>query len=127
MFKSKIVNKLINFKVYKCTPGKVIIEMKCLKIILSKHEGYEMFLKKAIMKLNGITKIELDKEKGYATINYDENEQKKENIIKWIGSIKDIGINNLDLIKLHGSRNLDYVVEIIDKKLDKEAKKYLLR
>lgn len=126
-FKSKMVDKLIKFKVYNYVPGKVIIEMKCLKMISSKHRNYEIFLQRAIMKLKGVTKIEFDLYKGYATINYDENKQNKENIIKWIGSVKSIGIDNLDLIRSYGDKNLDYVVEVIEKKLDKESKKYMLK
>ena len=124
---SKIIDKLIKINIHKCEKGKIIMEMRCLRNIDSKYNKYEKLFKNAISKLNGITEVYLDSNNGFVIINYDENKQNKENIIDWAYKIRKIGIENVDLIKNKGRDNLPYVVKILEKKLEIEAKKYLLK
>ncbi len=121
---SKLIKKLIKIKVYECLKGEVVIEMKCLKMLSEEYRSYEVFLEKALMKLNGVTGIGVDISKGFITINYDSNKQSEENVIKWAYKVKDIGIDNFDLIKTEGEKNLENVVKVIESKLDNELKEY---
>lgn len=121
---AKLIKRLIKIKVYECLKGQVVIEMKCLKMLSEEYRSYEVFLEKALSKLNGITSIDVEISKGFITINYDDNKQSEENVIKWAYKVKDIGIDNFDLIKAEGEKNLDNVVKIIENKLDKELKNY---
>ncbi|WP_024614241.1 hypothetical protein [Clostridium sp. Ade.TY] len=124
---SKVISKLVKINVYKCERGKIIMEIKCLRKVNSKYNKYEKFLKMAITKLNGVTEVNLDSNNGFVIINYDENKQNKENVIDWAYKIREIGIENVDLIKNKGRDNLAYLVENLEKKLELEAKKYLLK
>lgn len=121
---SKIIKKLIKIKVYKCLKNEVIIEMKCLKMLSEEHRCYQVFLEQALKKLNGVDGIDVDIVNGFITINYDSNKQTEENVIKWAYKVKDIGIENFDLIKDQGESNLDNVIKVIEDKLDKELKSY---
>lgn len=121
---SKIIKKLIKIKVYKCLKNEVIIEMKCLKMLSEEHRCYQVFLEQALKKLNGVDGIDVDIVNGFITINYDSNKQTEENVIKWAYKVKDIGIENFDLIKDQGESNLDNVIKVIEDKLDKELKAY---
>ena len=121
---SKIIKKLIKIKVYKCLKNEVIIEMKCLKMISEEHRCYQVFLEQALKKLNGVKGLDVDIVKGLITIKYDSNKQSEENVIKWAYKVKDIGIENFDLIKDQGESNLDNVIKVIEDKLDKELKAY---
>lgn len=126
-FREKIIGKLIKINIQKSEKGKVIIEVKCLKNVDKKYSKYEKFLKQAIIKLNGVTNVIVEPSKGFITINYDISKQNEKNVIDWTYKVKEIGIENIDLIKTKGERNLDYVVKNIDKRLDDEVKKYLLK
>lgn len=121
---SKIIKKLIKIKVYKCLKNEVIIEMKCLKMLSEEHRCYQVFLEQALKKLNGVKGLDVDIVKGLITIKYDSNKQSEENVIKWAYKVKDIGIENFDLIKDQGESNLDNVIKVIEDKLDKELKAY---
>lgn len=121
---SKLIKKLIKIKVHECLKGQVVIEMKCLKMLSEEHRSYQVFLEKALMKLDGIKGIDVDISKGFITINYDPNKQSEENVIKWAYKVKDIGIDNFDLIKTEGEKNLENVVKVIENKLDNELKDY---
>lgn len=121
---SKLIKKLIKIKVYECLKGQVIIEMKCLKMLSEDYRSYEVFLEKALMKLNGVIGIDVNISKGFITINYDTNKQSEQNVIKWAYKVKDIGIDNFDLIKTEGEKNLENVVKVIEDKLDNELKDY---
>ena len=121
---SKIIKKLIKIKVYKCLKDEVIIEMKCLKMLSEEHRCYQVFLEQALKKLNGVKGLDVDIVKGLITIKYDSNKQSEENVIKWAYKVKDIGIENFDLIKDQGESNLDSVIKVIEDKLDKELKAY---
>ncbi len=121
---SKIIKKLIKIKVYKCLKDEVIIEMKCLKMLSEEHRCYQVFLEQALKKLNGVKGLDVDIVKGLITIKYDSNKQSEENVIKWAYKVKDIGIENFDLIKDQGESNLDNVIKVIEDKLDKELKAY---
>lgn len=121
---SKIIKKLIKIKVYKCLKDEVIIEMKCLKMLSEEHRCYQVFLEQALKKLNGVKGLDVDIVKGLITIKYDSNKQSEENVIKWAYKVKDIGIENFDLIKDQGKSNLDNVIKVIEDKLDKELKAY---
>lgn len=121
---SKIIKKLIKIKVYKCLKNEVIIEMKCLKMLSEEHRCYQVFLEQALKKLNGVEGLDVDIVKGLITIKYDSNKQTEENVIKWAYKVKDIGIENFDLIKDQGESNLDNVIKVIEDKLDKELKAY---
>ncbi|MDY6011376.1 hypothetical protein [Clostridium sp.] len=121
---SKIIKKLIKIKVYKCLKDEIIIEMKCLKMLSEEHRCYQVFLEQALKKLNGVKGLDVDIVKGLITIKYDSNKQSEENVIKWAYKVKDIGIENFDLIKDQGKSNLDNVIKVIEDKLDKELKAY---
>lgn len=121
---SKIIKKLIKIKVYKCLKDEVIIEMKCLKMLSEEHRCYQVFLEQALTKLNGVKGLDVDIVKGFITIKYDSTKQSEENVIKWAYKVKDIGIENFDLIKDQGESNLDNVIKVIEDKLDKELKAY---
>lgn len=121
---SKIIKKLIKIKVYKCLKNEVIIEMKCLKMLSEEHRCYQVFLEQALTKLNGVKGLDVDIVKGLITIKYDSTKQSEENVIKWAYKVKDIGIENFDLIKDQGESNLDNVIKVIEDKLDKELKAY---
>ncbi len=121
---SKIIKKLIKIKVYKCLKDEIIIEMKCLKMLSEEHRCYQVFLEQALKKLNGVKGLDVDIVKGLITIKYDSNKQSEENVIKWAYKVKDIGIENFDLIKDQGESNLDNVIKVIEDKLDKELKAY---
>lgn len=121
---SKIIKKLIKIKVYKCLKDEVIIEMKCLKMLSEEHRCYQVFLEQALKKLNGVEGLDVDIVKGLITIKYDSIKQTEENVIKWAYKVKDIGIENFDLIKDQGESNLDNVIKVIEDKLDKELKAY---
>ena len=121
---SKIIKKLIKIKVYKCLKDEIIIKMKCLKMLSEEHRCYQVFLEQALKKLNGVKGLDVDIVKGLITIKYDSNKQSEENVIKWAYKVKDIGIENFDLIKDQGKSNLDNVIKVIEDKLDKELKAY---
>lgn len=122
--KEKMMNQIIKIKIKEIVKGKIIFEMKCLKMVSKEFEIYEKFLHQALKKLKGITKVYVDMKEGKIAISFNEEEQEASKVIDWVEEVRRIGIKNSDLIASKGKTDLEYVVKTIEKQLDYTLKEY---
>ena len=118
MFKKIILSQLAKIKVSHSIPGRIRFKVNSLKMVKEECKLYEKFLHDALFKLEGIEKVEVNAVTGSILVEYDINKLYECKVLKWVETVKAVGIKNYDLIEKYGETNLEYVVKTIEQQLN---------
>ncbi|MGL5647582.1 MAG: HMA2 domain-containing protein [Clostridium sp.] len=122
MLKKFIISQIAKIKVVHSIPGRIRFKVNSMKMIPDEYKDYQKFLFEALEKLDGITNVEINLVTGSIIVNYDINKLYEKKVLKWVDTIKSIGINNYDIIEKYGETNLDFVIKTINQQLDEAVK-----
>lgn len=122
-FKKFIIGQLMKIKVSHSLPGRLRLKVSSLKLIPKEYIVYEKFIDESLKKLDGVTSVEINNLTGSILVIYDVNITYEKKIIRWIEKLKEIGLNNFELIEKYGESNLDFVIKTINQQLNEAVKK----
>lgn len=122
MLKKFIISQIAKIKVSHSIPGRIRFKVNSMKMIPDEYKEYQKFLFEALEKLDGITNVEINLVTGSILVNYDINKLYEKKVLKWVDTIKAVGINNYDVIEKYGDTNLDFVIKTINQQLDEAVK-----
>ena len=122
-FKKFIIGQLMKIKVSHSLPGRLRLKVSSLKLIPKEYIVYEKFIDESLKKLDGVTSVEINNLTGSILVIYDVNITYEKKILRWIEKLKDIGLNNFELIEKYGESNLDFVIKTINQQLNEAVKK----
>ena len=120
-FKKFIIGQLMKIKVSHSLPGR--LKVSSLKLIPKEYIVYEKFIDESLKKLDGVTSVEINNLTGSILVIYDVNITYEKKILRWIEKLKEIGLNNFELIEKYGESNLDFVIKTINQQLNEAVKK----
>lgn len=116
--KKIIINQLMKIKVSHSLPGRIRLKVSSLKMVPEEYKIYEKFIGEALKKLKGIQTVDVNSVTGSILITYDTETLYEKKLLSWMDVIKQIGINNYNLIEKYGETNLDFVIKSIEQQLD---------
>lgn len=122
-FKKFIIGQLMKIKVSHSLPGRLRLKVSSLKLIPKEYIVYEKFIDESLKKLDGVTSVEINNLTGSILVIYDINITYEKKILRWIEKLKEIGLNNFELIEKYGESNLDFVIKTINQQLNEAVKK----
>ena len=122
-FKKFIIGQLMKIKVSHSLPGRLRLKVSSLKLITKEYIVYEKFIDESLKKLDGVTSVEINNLTGSILVIYDVNITYEKKILRWIEKLKEIGLNNFELIEKYGESNLDFVIKTINQQLNEAVKK----
>ena len=122
-FKNFIIGQLMKIKVSHSLPGRLRLKVSSLKLIPKEYIVYEKFIDESLKKLDGVTSVEINNLTGSILVIYDVNITYEKKILRWIEKLKEIGLNNFELIEKYGESNLDFVIKTINQQLNEAVKK----
>ena len=122
-FKKFIIGQLMKIKVSHSLPGRLRLKVSSLKLIPKEYIVYEKFIDESLKKLDGVTSVEINNLTGSILVIYDVNITYEKKILRWIEKLKEIGLNNFELIEKYGESNLDFVIKTINRQLNEAVKK----
>ncbi|WP_297639153.1 HMA2 domain-containing protein [uncultured Clostridium sp.] len=122
MLKKFIISQIAKIKVSHSIPGRIRFKVNSMKMIPDEYKEYQKFLFEALEKLDGVTNVEINLVTGSILVNYDINKLYEKKVLKWVDTIKSVGINNYDVIEKYGDTNLDFVIKTINQQLDEAVK-----
>ena len=122
-FKKFIIGQLMKIKVPHSLPGRLRLKVSSLKLIPKEYIVYEKFIDESLKKLDGVTSVEINNLTGSILVIYDVNITYEKKILRWIEKLKEIGLNNFELIEKYGESNLDFVIKTINQQLNEAVKK----
>ena len=122
-FKKFIIGQLMKIKVSHSLPGRLRLKVSSLKLIPKEYIVYEKFIDESLKKLDGVTSVEINNLTGSILVIYDVNITYEKKILRWIEKLKEIGLNNFELIEKYGESNLDFVIKTINQQLNEAGKK----
>ena len=114
-FKKFIIGQLMKIKVSHSLPGRLRLKVSSLKLIPKEYIVYEKFIDESLKKLDGVTSVEINNLTGSILVIYDVNITYEK--------LKEIGLNNFELIEKYGESNLDFVIKTINQQLNEAVKK----
>ena len=122
-FRKFIIGQLMKIKVSHSLPGRLRLKVSSLKLIPKEYIVYEKFIDESLKKLDGVTSVEINNLTGSILVIYDVNITYEKKILRWIEKLKEIGLNNFELIEKYGESNLDFVIKTINQQLNEAVKK----
>ena len=122
-FKKFIIGQLMKIKVSHSLPGRLRLKVSSLKLIPKEYIVYEKFIDESLKKLDGVTSVEINNLTGSILVIYDVNITYEKKILRWIEKLKEIGLNNFELIEKYGESNIDFVIKTINQQLNEAVKK----
>ena len=122
-FKKFIIGQLMKIKVSHSLPGRLRLKVSSLKLIPKEYIVYEKFIDESLKKLDGVTSVEINNLTGSILVIYDVNITYEKKILRWIEKLKEIGLNNFEIIEKYGESNLDFVIKTINQQLNEAVKK----
>ena len=97
--KKQFIKSMIKLEIVGNTPGKLQVYVAQIKKVENDYKQYEYYAENAMMLLTGVQSLDVDYQKGIATIKYDPNVVDVQKVYKWLQVMIDIGINYYDELK----------------------------
>ena len=120
----KVLKKFLEFKITRSIPGRMRLKSKAPRAIYKEAENYDQYLKRSILLLQGIDKLEINYNIGTALIQYNIEKVHEEKILNWINKIIEVGIKNSEIIIQYGETDIEYLEEVLEEELQKELEKF---
>lgn len=97
--KKQFIKSMIKLEVVNSTPDKLQIYVAQIKKVEDEYKQYEYYAENALMLLKGVQSLDVDYQKGIATIKYDSQIVNAQKIYRWLQVMIDIGIDYYDDLK----------------------------
>lgn len=97
--KKQFIKSMIKLEVVSSTPGKLQLYIAQIKKVEDEYKIYETYAENAIMLLKGVKNLQIDYEKGLATIVYAPEVVSAQRIYRWLQGMVDIGLDYYDGLK----------------------------
>lgn len=97
--KKQFIKSMIKLEIVSNTPGKLQVYVAQIKKVENEYKQYEYYAENAMMLLTGVQSLDVDYQKGIATIKYDPNVVDVQKVYKWLQVMIDIGIDYYDELK----------------------------
>lgn len=97
--KKQLIKSMIKLEVVGNTPGKLQIYVAQIKKVEDEYKQYEYYAENAIMLLKGVESLDVDYQKGVATIKYDPSVVNVQKIYRWLQAMIDIGLDYYEELK----------------------------
>lgn len=120
----KVLQKLMEFKIVRSIPGRMRLKSKSPSGIYKDAQEYDEYLRRAILLLPGIEKVEFNYNIGTALIEYKIEKTYEGKILNWINKIIEIGIENSEVIVEYWQRDIEYLEKILEQQLIEEVQKF---
>lgn len=98
--KKQLIKSMIKLEIVSNTPGKLQVYAAQIKKVENEYKQYEYYAENALMLLKGVQSLDVDYQKGIATIKYDPSVVDVQKIYRWLQMMIDIGIDYYDELKL---------------------------
>ena len=98
--KKQFIKSMIKLEIVSNTPGKLQVYVAQIKKVEDEYKQYEYYAENAMMLLKGVESLDVDYQKGVATIKYDPSVVDVQKIYRWLQMMIDIGIDYYDELKL---------------------------
>ena len=117
--KKQFIKSMIKLEIVSNTSGKLQVYVAQIKKVEDEYKQYEYYAENAMLLLKGVESLDVDYQKGVATIKYDVGVVDVQRIYKWLQMMIDIGIDYYDELKPMWEKEGDEVqkVEEIWKKM----------
>ncbi|MBV4432741.1 hypothetical protein KM803_15675 [Clostridium tyrobutyricum] len=122
--KKYVLKHFTKIKVIRSAPGRIRLKLASSAKFPKQSSKYMHYLEEAITMLDGVDKVTFNNVIGTILIEYNINIVYEAKILKWMDTIIETGIDNFDLIKNYGAKNLSYVEKKLKRQLG-EAVKYV--
>lgn len=97
--KKKFIKNMIKLEVVSNIPGELQIYVAQIKKVEEPYKVYESYAEKALVLLRGVQSLQVDYDKGVATIKYDIDKVKPRRIYAWLQTMVNLGIDIYDELK----------------------------
>lgn len=97
--KKQFIKSMIKLEIVSNTPGKLQVYAAQIKKVENEYKQYEYYAENALLLLKGVQSLDVDYQKGVATIKYDLSVVDVQKIYKWLQMMIDIGIDYYDELK----------------------------
>ncbi len=113
--KKQFIKSMIKLEIVSNTPGKLQVYVAQIKKVEYEYKQYDYYSENAMMLLKGVESLDVDYQKGIATIKYDPSVVDVQKIYRWLQMMIDIGIDYYDELKLVWEKDGDEAqkVEVI--------------
>lgn len=110
--KKQFIKSMIKLEIVSNTPGKLQVYVAQIKKVEDEYKQYEYYAENAMLLLKGVESLDVDYQKGVATIKYDVGIVEVQRIYKWLQMMIDIGIDYYDELKPMWEKEGDEVQKI---------------
>ena len=97
--KKQIIKNMIKLEVVGNTPGKLQIYIAQIKKVEDEYRKYEPYAVNGLSIMSGIEKLQVDYDKGVATIYYNTEVITAQKVYRWLQLLVDIGLDYYDDLK----------------------------
>lgn len=110
--KKQFIKSMIKLEIVSNTPGKLQVYVAQIKKVEDEYKQYEYYAENAMLLLKGVESLDVDYQKGVATIKYDVGVVDVQRIYKWLQMMIDIGIDYYDELKPMWEKEGDEVQKV---------------
>lgn len=109
--KKMIIRNYLRVQLIKNEPGALYIRMPSLRRLENQFKMFENNVVSLIQLLPGINKIETQFDTGDITIYYDQEQLDARTVMRWINTVIDVGITQIDDIAANWEMDLEGVMK----------------
>lgn len=112
--KKQFIKSRIKLEVVSNAPGKLQLFIAQIRKIDDEYKVYETYAKNALLLLNGVENLQIDYQKGIATITYDTKLVDSQKIFRWLQVLIDVGVDYYDVLKENWDKqpNVDESIKV---------------
>lgn len=107
--KKQFIKSFIKLEIVSNTPGELKLYIAQISQVEEPFKAYEHYGVTAVKLLLGIRDIKVNYDEATVTIKYNTDRLSAQQIYKWLETLIDITIENLDFIKKYGETDVEYV------------------
>lgn len=123
--KKQFIKSMIKLEIVGNTPGKLQLYIAQIKKVEEAYKIYETYAEKALQLLKGVEHLQVDYEKGIATIKYNPEKVSVRKVYRWLQVMIDIGLDYYDGLKEIWEKQIDIEESIKVDQLWKKMKPVL--
>lgn len=124
-FKKQFIKGYLKIQPISNEPGKLKVKINNLAKLDGKYKNFEKQAIELIKILPGIQEVETQLNTGEISILYDATTLAPRQVMRWLNTVIDVVIDQLNLITLYWESNLTYVMNTLENQLREKVKTIL--